>query len=129
MGLWQHWAPSFCVRGTWPASQKGNEVFRARTREGCVTQVGLDVNVVAHLAWQAAPLQFVAGLGPRKAQLLARAVQREEFVQSRSELYKGLGVLGKHVFRQASPGLLQIVFRLSPAHLQIAVPWAPCGAA
>ena len=64
-------------------------------------QVGLDINVVSHSTWQAAPLQFVAGLGPRKAQLLSRAVQREEFVQSRSDLYKGLGVLGKHVFRRA----------------------------
>lgn len=69
-------------------------------------QVGLDVNVVAHLAWLAAPLQFVAGLGPRKSQLLSRAVQREEFVQTRSDLYKGLGILGKHVFRRA--------LRLSP---------------
>ena len=64
-------------------------------------QVGLDINVVAHSAWQAAPLQFVAGLGPRKAQLLSRAVQREEVVQTRSDLYKGLGILGKHVFRRA----------------------------
>ena len=64
-----------------------------------ILQVGLDVNVVAHSAWLAAPLQFVAGLGPRKSQLLSRAVQREEFVQTRSDLYKGLGVLGKHVFR------------------------------
>ena len=63
--------------------------------------MGLDVNVVAHSAWLAAPLQFVAGLGPRKAQLLSRAVQHEEFVQTRSDLYKGLGILGKHVFRQA----------------------------
>ena len=62
-------------------------------------QVGLDINIVAHSAWQTAPLQFIAGLGPRKAQLLARTVQSEDFVGSRVALYRNLGVMDKVVFR------------------------------
>ena len=58
--------------------------------------------MVAHMAWQAAPLQFVAGLGPRKAQLLARTAQREQFVHTRLFLFRELGILGKAVFRQSS---------------------------
>lgn len=66
-----------------------------------LAQVGLDINVVAHSAWQAAPLQFIAGLGLRKAQLLTRTVQREQFLQTRLSLYKNLKVMDKTVFRCA----------------------------
>ena len=58
--------------------------------------------MVAHMAWQAALLQFVAGLGPRKAQLLARTAQREQFVHTRLFLFRELGILGKAVFRQVN---------------------------
>ena len=70
--------------------------------------MGLDLNVVAHMTWQAAPLQFVAGLGPRKAQLLARTAQREQFVHTRLFLFRELGILGKAVFRQATPSLIHM---------------------
>lgn len=64
--------------------------------------MGLDINVAAHSAWQQAPLQFIAGLGPRKAQLLARSVQREEFVATRNALWKELGVMERVVFRHVT---------------------------
>jgi hypothetical protein len=67
-----------------------------------MAQVGLDINVAAHSAWQQAPLQFIAGLGPRKAQLLARSVQREEFVATRNALWKELGVMERVVFRHVT---------------------------
>lgn len=46
-------------------------------------------------------LQFVSGLGPRKAQALLRAAAREEGVASRYVLWNELRVLGRCVFRQA----------------------------
>ncbi len=64
-------------------------------------QVGVDLNRVAVNTWQAAPLQFVAGLGPRKAQALLRAVQRVQSVESRFALWEELGLLGRNVFRSA----------------------------
>lgn len=64
----------------------------------CV-QVGVDINRVTHSTWEAATLQFVAGLGPRKAQALIRAVQKNEGVPSRFNMWRELGVLGKVVFR------------------------------
>ena len=67
-----------------------------------MAQVGLDINVAAHSAWQQAPLQFIAGLGPRKAQLLARSVQREEFVATRNAIWKELGVMERVVFRHVT---------------------------
>ncbi len=67
-----------------------------------MAQVGLDINLAAHSAWQQAPLQFIAGLGPRKAQLLARSVQREDFVASRNALWKELGVMERVVFRHVT---------------------------
>jgi transcription elongation factor SPT6 len=42
-----------------------------------VNQVGVDVNAAACMPWRAPPLQFVAGLGPRKAAALLQAVQRD----------------------------------------------------
>lgn len=63
--------------------------------------MGVDINRVAASAWQAAPLQFVAGLGPRKAQALLRAAGREEGVASRYVLWNELRVLGRCVFRRA----------------------------
>ena len=65
----------------------------------------MDINRVAHSAWQAAPLQFVAGLGPRKAQALLRAAGREEGVASRYTMWNELGVMGKCVFRCEPPTL------------------------
>ncbi|BDA45673.1 Transcription elongation factor SPT6 [Coccomyxa sp. Obi] len=76
----------------------------------CITatnQVGVDLNRVALNTWQAAPLQFVAGLGPRKAQALLRAVQRVQSVESRFALWEELGLLGRNVFRNCA-GFLRI---------------------
>ncbi|CAL8470742.1 g10284 [Coccomyxa elongata] len=76
----------------------------------CITatnQVGVDLNRVAVNTWQAAPLQFVAGLGPRKAQALLRAVQRVQSVESRFALWEELGLLGRNVFRNCA-GFLRI---------------------
>ena len=45
--------------------------------------MGLDINVAAHSAWQQAPLHFIAGLGPRKAQLLAQKCENKVTVPAR----------------------------------------------
>ena len=50
-----------------------------------VTLVGVDVSLAAQTPWLAHQLQFVAGLGPRKATSLLKAVQRQEQVASRKE--------------------------------------------
>lgn len=72
-----------------------------------MAQVGVDVNAAAASPWRAPPLAFVAGLGPRKAQTLLRAVMREKGVQARSDLWRRpndpdlapLAIFGRCVFR------------------------------
>lgn len=60
----------------------------------------MDINLAANVQWRRDVLQFVPGLGPRKAQALMLAVQRNGGkVVTRNEMYKELGVLGKTVFR------------------------------
>ncbi len=63
-------------------------------------QVGVDVNLAANVPWRQELLQFVPGLGPRKASALLAALGRNRSrAESRSSLWKDLGVLGKVVFR------------------------------
>ncbi|XP_078444726.1 global transcription factor group B1 isoform X2 [Wolffia australiana] len=59
-------------------------------------QVGLDVNLAASHEWLFAQLQFISGLGPRKAAALQKALARAGSVLSRKEL--AMGVLKKKVF-------------------------------
>ena len=40
-----------------------------------VSQVGLDVNLAANVSWRRDCLQYVPGLGPRKARALMEAMQ------------------------------------------------------
>ncbi|GLI70134.1 hypothetical protein VaNZ11_014942 [Volvox africanus] len=69
-------------------------------------QTGVDVNLACNVAWRSELLQFVPGLGPRKAgALLAALTRNRNKAESRSMLYKDLGVLGKVVFRNAGPYL------------------------
>ncbi|GFR40315.1 hypothetical protein Agub_g851, partial [Astrephomene gubernaculifera] len=69
-------------------------------------QVGVDVNLACNVAWRSELLQFVPGLGPRKAgALLAALTRNRNKAESRSMLYKDLGVMGKVVFRNAGPYL------------------------
>ena len=50
-------------------------------------QVGVDINLAAHTPWQAAQVQFVPGMGPRKArELLKRVVQQEHVIARRDML-------------------------------------------
>ncbi|KAK7837534.1 transcription elongation factor spt6 like protein [Quercus suber] len=49
-------------------------------------QVGVDINLAASHNWLFAPLQFVSGLGPRKAGSLQRALVRAGVVTSRMYL-------------------------------------------
>jgi transcription elongation factor SPT6 len=58
---------------------------------------------MAAAPWLAAPLQFVPGLGPRKAAALLKAVQRAGRIYTRYQMYKGdLGVMDACVFRCVS---------------------------
>lgn len=60
----------------------------------------MDVNLACNVAWRSELLQFVPGLGPRKAgALLAALTRNRNKAESRSMLYKDLGVMGKVVFR------------------------------
>ncbi|KAI5659682.1 hypothetical protein M9H77_28475 [Catharanthus roseus] len=63
-------------------------------------QVGVDVNLAANHEWLFAPLQFISGLGPRKAASLQRALVREGAIFTRKDLLTKLG-LGKKVFVNA----------------------------
>lgn len=61
-------------------------------------QVGVDLNLAAQTPWLAHQLQFVGGLGPRKAMAVLKGVQRQEQVAARKAVWKELNVIGKKVF-------------------------------
>ncbi|XVF24560.1 hypothetical protein REPUB_Repub13aG0138700 [Reevesia pubescens] len=63
-------------------------------------QVGLDVNLAASHEWLFAPLQFISGLGPRKAASLQRSLVRVGTIFSRKDFLTPHG-LGKKVFVNA----------------------------
>lgn len=63
-------------------------------------QVGVDINLAASHEWHFAPLQFVSGLGPRKASALQRALVRAGVVFSRKEIPMN-GIIKKKVFINA----------------------------
>lgn len=57
-----------------------------------VAQVGVDINAIAANPWRQAPLQFVPGLGPRKAKALIKAIAaNENHVKTRVDLLKPVG--------------------------------------
>jgi hypothetical protein len=55
-----------------------------------VSQVGVDINAMVANPWRQGPLQFVPGLGPRKARALLAAIAASEdpFVKNRVDLLK-----------------------------------------
>lgn len=61
-------------------------------------QVGIDINLAASHDWIFGPLQFVAGLGPRKAGAIQRAIQSAGRVGTRKDLYASIRVMDKKVF-------------------------------
>ncbi|XP_039837734.1 transcription elongation factor SPT6 homolog isoform X2 [Panicum virgatum] len=67
-------------------------------------QMGFDVNLAASHEWHFSTLQFIAGLGPRKASALQKDLVREGSIFSRKELVKPLG---RKVFMNAS-GFLRV---------------------
>ncbi|KAI5315642.1 hypothetical protein L3X38_044818 [Prunus dulcis] len=69
-------------------------------------QVGLDVNLAASHEWLFAPLQFISGLGPRKAASLQRSLVRSGAIFSRKDFLTEQG-LGLKVFVNAS-GFLRV---------------------
>ncbi|KAG6744633.1 hypothetical protein POTOM_051270 [Populus tomentosa] len=63
-------------------------------------QVGLDINLATSHEWLFAPLQFVSGLGPRKAASLQRSLVRTGAIFTRKDFVTAHG-LGKKVFVNA----------------------------
>ncbi|XP_044467920.1 transcription elongation factor SPT6 homolog [Mangifera indica] len=63
-------------------------------------QVGLDINLAASHEWLFAPLQFISGLGPRKAASLQRSLVRVGAIYTRKDFVTAHG-LGKKVFVNA----------------------------
>ncbi|KAM7529941.1 hypothetical protein LguiB_033351 [Lonicera macranthoides] len=63
-------------------------------------QVGLDVNLAASHEWLFSYLQFISGLGPRKAASLQRSLVRAGAIFTRKDLLTAHG-LGKKVFVNA----------------------------
>ncbi|XP_057970915.1 transcription elongation factor SPT6 homolog isoform X2 [Malania oleifera] len=63
-------------------------------------QVGLDINLAASHEWLFAPLQFISGLGPRKAASLQRSLVRSGAIFTRKDFVTAHG-LGKKVFVNA----------------------------
>lgn len=69
-------------------------------------QVGLDTNLAASHEWMFAPLQFISGLGPRKAAALQRSLARAGAIFTRKDLITAHG-LCKKVFVNAA-GFLRV---------------------
>ncbi|KAI4348564.1 hypothetical protein L6164_009273 [Bauhinia variegata] len=69
-------------------------------------QVGLDINLAISHEWLFAPLQFISGLGPRKAASLQRSLVRTGAIFSRKDFLTSHEV-GKKVFVNAS-GFLRV---------------------
>ena len=69
-------------------------------------QVGIDLNLAANHDWLFAPLQFVSGLGPRKAASLQRSLARAGAIVTRKDLLTAHG-LGRKVFISAA-GFLRV---------------------
>lgn len=63
-------------------------------------QVGLDLNLAISHEWLFAPLQFISGLGPRKAASLQRSLVRQQTIFTRKDLLTEHH-LGKKVFVNA----------------------------
>ncbi|XP_011040704.1 PREDICTED: transcription elongation factor SPT6-like isoform X1 [Populus euphratica] len=63
-------------------------------------QVGLDINLATSHEWLFAPLQFISGLGPRKAASLQRSLVRTGAIFTRKDFVTAHG-LGKKVFVNA----------------------------
>eukprot|EP00257_Ricinus_communis_P019165 XP_015578078.1 transcription elongation factor SPT6 homolog [Ricinus communis] len=63
-------------------------------------QVGLDINMATSHEWLFAPLQFISGLGPRKAASLQRSLVRAGAIFTRKDFVTVHG-LGKKVFVNA----------------------------
>lgn len=62
-------------------------------------QIGVNLNLVSQTPWMTPQLQFVPGLGPRKALALLKWAQRQDHVNARRPLYRDVGSpLGKKVF-------------------------------
>ncbi|KAG8365970.1 hypothetical protein BUALT_Bualt17G0027300 [Buddleja alternifolia] len=68
-------------------------------------QVGLDINLASSHEWLFAPLQFISGLGPRKAASLQRSLVRVGAIYTRKDLLTSHGI-GKKVFINAVGFLL-----------------------
>jgi transcription elongation factor SPT6 len=68
-------------------------------------QVGIDINLAASHDWFFSPLQFISGLGPRKAASLQRSLVRAGSIFVRKDLI--MHGLGKKVFVNAA-GFLRI---------------------
>ncbi|KAG2242872.1 hypothetical protein Bca52824_095280 [Brassica carinata] len=68
-------------------------------------QVGIDINLAASHEWLFSPLQFISGLGPRKAASLQRSLVRAGSIFVRKDLI--MHGLGKKVFVNAA-GFLRI---------------------
>eukprot|EP00850_Spirogloea_muscicola_P001600 SM000006S19365 [mRNA] locus=s6:355783:364919:- [translate_table: standard] len=66
------------------------------------SQVGIDLNAAATHDWLFSPLQFVAGLGPRKAMHIQRVIKGAGKIATRMELLDSLALMQRFVFINAA---------------------------
>ncbi|GAB4839178.1 Transcription elongation factor spt6 [Ancistrocladus abbreviatus] len=76
-----------------------------RIMVGVTNQVGLDLNLAANHEWLFAPLQYISGLGPRKASSLQKSLVRAGAIFSPKDLLTTHG-LGRKIFFNAAGFLL-----------------------
>ncbi|MCO5570094.1 hypothetical protein L7F22_023810 [Adiantum nelumboides] len=68
-------------------------------------QVGIDINMAAVHDWLFAPLQFICGLGARKASVIQRSIQGVGRISTRKEMLTPLRLMKKNVFINACASL------------------------
>ncbi|KAI5078919.1 hypothetical protein GOP47_0006590 [Adiantum capillus-veneris] len=68
-------------------------------------QVGIDINMAAVHDWLFAPLQFICGLGARKASVIQRSIQGAGRISTRKEMLTPLRLMKKNVFINACGSL------------------------
>lgn len=83
-------------------------------------QVGVDVNTAIHHEWLFSPLQFVPGLGPRKAQALQQALIGRGRLTVRKDLLN-FNLLSRKVFIN-SAGSMRTRPTGAAAHAEVRIP-------
>ena len=94
----------YCIQNLIPINQSIDQsIFGFR-----VNEVGVDINKALIHTHTANLLQFVCGLGPRKAQFIIRTLKQNKRLENRSQLVH-ICQMGPKVFMNSAGKMKQII--------------------